>query len=646
MFGDVAALAPWSRPPGCSSSCARLGGAAHAALEDLRDFFPQLVKRFTRLARRPRQQGQLSEPGARAQQRTCARAGPPSGISNRRPSRSGRRPSRRGHGWPQPRDRRRVGRPGKDSAAHLPGRPHHAAATATTTTAELQLFALQREQRARPGAAAEAAEAALRRLEEAWGGAARDGEAAAAWRPPAASVVAEAEVAPVRVEGGPGRPPRRAPLRAGAPPPPPRPRRRVQAAGAHHLVDPLDAAVAAHLPAGRHARSRPTSGASRRPSASPRWASWWARRPAPPRARRSAPAPRNPRCAAGRRRAGPSSRPSSAPRSMRRRAAAAAAAAEEEGRMLALMQAAAPALDGHDPCHDPRRERLCGGALGELRAGAELAHVAAAPTRTLPRRLRRGAGATGRDEGVSAAAVPAAAATRALAREADHRAAARAQRLARAAATGTCSACRAHAEAGWCRAPGEDDGLRGCHRGPSAEGRPGAWRAPPPATPRQRRRRRASLHARAGLPRRPGRRGDQLSAGLAAYARTEAEAGAVGAGAALRTRAATGTACRSGGRAPAAGALRPAGRLYAADLYAEGAHAAARAAAAERRAGRHRTPAGAARARGRGASPSPPSGAGGHDRQQEDRRGHLRRPLRRAQESSWAPASGRRPPCV
>ena len=150
MFGDVAALAPWEPPAGLQLQLRAVSEVELLALplEDLRDFFPQLVKRFARLAREKAawQQGQLERArGARSHSaRARARAGPPEPALEPPPEperpppmppivdvdTGGLNPAIAA-GWVDP---AKIRRP-TSARDHITP-----AATATTTTAELQLF--------------------------------------------------------------------------------------------------------------------------------------------------------------------------------------------------------------------------------------------------------------------------------------------------------------------------------------------------------------------------------------------------------------------------------------------------------------------------------------------------------------------------
>lgn len=330
--------------------------------------------------------------------------------------------------------------------------------------------------------------------------------------------------------------------------------------------------------------------------------------------------------------------------------------------MLALMEqaAAAPAaLDGHDPGHDPRRERLYGGNPpgSYVPAPTSRARVAAAPSphRAAPPSPRH-AGAAGRDEGATAAAAPAAAAMRGPRGERPTTAPPRVPSgwHARGSDRHVQRVQSARRGRPMPRAPGEEDGLRevppwaecgGPLGGPSAHPPPGhaptaAAGGAPACMP--------ALACHDSL----ADEVIQLSAdGLAAYARTEAEAaGAVSAGAAAQD---------SGGywysphtawaaeRRPQVLSARLAGS-YAADLYAEGAHAAARAAASA--APRRPPPHASGRSAGAGPRRKPKPSVWGPAGTIDSGRiaaAIYGASLRRAHESSWAPpASGRQPPCV
>ena len=597
----------------CATSSRSSSSASHASRE-----------------RRPRgSRASSSEPGARAPTAHVRARAParPSGISNRRPSRSGRRPSST---WTRVASTPRSppgGSTRQDSAAHLPGRPHHAGRNGhhhDRRAATVQ------------GAAARAARAAGGSGGGSGGGAGGGGAAGggvgwggAGWGAAAcvaaapASVVAEAEVAPVRVEEASAAhlaAPASAPVRPAAAAPA---AARVQAAEVPTTGRPISRRCRRRAPpAAVGTRSRPTSaragGRARRhggPAGGPGASARRARRAAAPST--AQPALRGP---AGRRAAGPSSRPSSAPaKHAAERAAAAAAAAEEEGRMLALKEqaAAAPALDGHDP-YDPRRERLYGGAPPGSTCRRRARARASPPRqpRTPPRRLRRGTPRDGPRRGRLGCGGSCCGGHEGPSRrEADHRAAA-------CPAAGTRGSDRhvqrvQSARRGRLapRAPGEDDGLREV---PWAErGGPlgGLSAHPPPGH--------APTAAAGGAPAcmpvlacHDGLADEviQLSAdGLAAYARTEAEAaGAVGAGAAAQDSSghwySPHAAC---GRAPAAGALRPAGRLVRGRLVRRG----------------------RARGRTRGREPSAAPAAAPRQRAQRGRRAR-----RKPKPSVWGPA--------
>jgi chemotaxis protein histidine kinase CheA len=408
MFGDIAAFAPWEPPAGLQLQLRAASEVELLALplEDLREFFPQVVKRFTRLAREKAswQQGQLERArGARphsvqARARRGLRERPPEPSAPPAPERrppivdvdtGGLNPAVAA-GWVDPAKRRRPTSPGD----HITP-----AASVTTSLAELQSYkALQQEQRARVVEAAEAAEAVLEeevRQEEEWA-AARDAEeaavveeaathaaalaaialaatnnsatsAAAAAAALAASVVAEAEaeVAPMRVEVRPRPPasprPASAPARPAAAPP------------AAALVQAAEAPASwsthlSTLPSPRTSRpqsARAVSADERREQAAERVATvghlvgqapLLAARAAPPRPSTAQPALSGP---ASRRASGPSSRPSSAPaqRAAERAVAAAAeraVAAAAERAVAAAAAAAAMAAAANEEKEEAR----------------------------------------------------------------------------------------------------------------------------------------------------------------------------------------------------------------------------------------------------------------------------------------------------
>ena len=307
MFGDVAALAPWE-PAGLQLQLRAVSEVELLTLplEDLRDFFPQLVKRFTRLAREKAawQQGQLERArGARSHSaRARARAGPPE-----RPLEPPPEPERPppivdvdtgglnpaiAAGWVDPAKIRRPTSPGDHITPpqRPPPRPPSCNSSRRCSASSARGRARRRQRRRRW------------RRRGGWrrhDGAARDGEAAACVAAALASVVAEAEVAPVRVEVRPRLPPRRAPLPRRAPAAAAPAAARASSGGAHHLVDPsLDAAVAAHS---RPQSARALSADERREQEAERVATVGqlvGQAPLLPRAAPRAPAPRSPRCAA------------------------------------------------------------------------------------------------------------------------------------------------------------------------------------------------------------------------------------------------------------------------------------------------------------------------------------------------------------
>lgn len=204
------------------------------------------------------------------------------------------------------------------------------------------------------------------------------------------------------------------------------------------------------------------------------------------------------------------------------------------------------------------------------------------------------------------------------------------------------------------RAPGKEDGLREvppwAERGGPLGGPPSAH--PPPGH--------APTAAAGGAPAfmpalvcHDGLADEviQLSAdGLAAYARTEAEAaGAVGAGAAAQDSDGywySPHAAWAAERRPQVLSARLAGS-YAADLYAEGALAAARATAS--RAPRRPPPHASGRSAGAGPRRKPKPSVWGPAGTIDSGRiaaAIYGASLRRAHESSWAPANARQPPCV